>query len=267
MKIAVTGYNGNVGKELIRRGCIPLECDITKEETIKEAINKAKPDVIVHAAAMTNVDECETNSKEAFNINVKGTSNLVDCMTKNQTLINLSTNHVFSGKMFWTYSETHKPSPVNVYGFTKLASEHLVTYSVIDVFTVRSNRLFNLEMLGTDMRQMRDMLLPSMPVFIKRSFTYLPDFVDGLMYIIENKDRMPRLLHLSTNEMWSYCQFWQMIAIELGYKPTEYVKERRNELEGTSPRPHRAGFNCDLAKKSGVPIPTVIEGIRKMLRS
>jgi dTDP-4-dehydrorhamnose reductase len=266
MKIGVTGYNGNVGKELIKHGCVPLECDVTKEETIREALSKEKPDIVIHTAAISSVEECEKDGKKAFDVNVRGTSNLVECMTKKQTLIFLSTNHVFSGKKFFPYAEIHRPSPTNTYGFTKWTAEHAARFSIIHVIIVRSNRLFNKETLFDDIWRLKNGALEPTPKFIKRSFTFLPDFVECLLYVAEHKETMPGLLHVSTNETWSYYQFWQLIAMELGLEPQEYVKARTHEIEGMPPRPYRAGFDVGLAKKNGIPIPTVLEGVKKMLR-
>jgi dTDP-4-dehydrorhamnose reductase len=112
-KIAVTGHKGQIGRELIKRGYEPLDCDITNLDQVNESIHRVNPDVIIHCAAMTDVEWCETHEKRAFAVNVNGTNNLLYDFTG--TLIYLSTVHVFNGQKYWDYSEKSRPDPVNVY--------------------------------------------------------------------------------------------------------------------------------------------------------
>ena len=125
MKISVTGHKGQIGSELIKLGYEPLECDITDLDTVNEEIHRVKPDIIIHCAAMTGVEQCEADKEKAFAVNVRGVSNMLYDFYG--TFIYLSTVHVFNGQKYWNYSERHQPDPVNTYGFTKWAGEAVST--------------------------------------------------------------------------------------------------------------------------------------------
>ena len=95
-RIAVTGYKGRLGNELINQGCIPLDCDITRPITIKKAIGQVCPDVIIHCAAKTDVDGCEQHKDIAFKVNAEGTNNLRECFPGGK-IIYISTDYIFDG--------------------------------------------------------------------------------------------------------------------------------------------------------------------------
>ena len=85
-----------------------------------------KPDVVVHAASLTDVDKCETNKELAWKINVEGTKNIVEAAhVAGSFLIYISTDYVFSGEK-GLYKENDKPDPINYYGVTKLKAEEIV---------------------------------------------------------------------------------------------------------------------------------------------
>ena len=119
-RIGVTGANGNLGTELVRIGCVPLECDITDPDQIQDAIDRVEPDVIINAAAKTNVDACETKEgeNEAIAVNFKGIGLLREIY--DGQIIHISTSYVFNGKR-GPYKERGKFDPLQVYGFTKMA--------------------------------------------------------------------------------------------------------------------------------------------------
>ena len=134
MKIFVTGGKGMLGRTLRRVltdveivvGDLP-ECDITKVDAVREAIAAADVDAVVHCAAMTQVDLCETEWKRAFLINGTGSANVAKaCETLGKRLIAISTDYVFHGDKPTAYLETDKPDPQTVYGASKLAGERSI---------------------------------------------------------------------------------------------------------------------------------------------
>jgi dTDP-4-dehydrorhamnose reductase len=150
-KIFITGVNGLLGQKLVAQlierdtfeiiGCgkgesrIPssgfkyISLDITEEEKVKEVISQVKPQIIIHGAAMTNVDECELNKEAAYIVNVKATEYLLNAAEEIKShFIYVSTDFIFSGNE-GPLDEEAVPDPVNYYGETKLEAEKLVQAS------------------------------------------------------------------------------------------------------------------------------------------
>jgi dTDP-4-dehydrorhamnose reductase len=102
------------------------QLDITNKGDVKSLVTSFRPDIIVNAAAMTNVDVCETQRELAWKVNVVGVENLVEVARRlNSLLIQISTDYVFDGKN-GPYKETDRANPVNYYGKTKLAGENVI---------------------------------------------------------------------------------------------------------------------------------------------
>ena len=100
--------------------------DITNIQQVADNFAKIKPEIVIHAASIGNVDYCEKNPKEAEKVNVFGTQNVIRACTKhNCQLIFTSSNAVFNG-LNAPYSETDPPNPVNYYGRTKVIGERSV---------------------------------------------------------------------------------------------------------------------------------------------
>lgn len=103
------------------------QLDITDYQNVQNAIEKVKPDVVLHLAAATDVDRCEVQPDWAFKVNVLGTQNLVwTCQQKNILLVYVSTGGVFDGRKKDIHTEFDSPSPVNVYAQSKWEAEKIV---------------------------------------------------------------------------------------------------------------------------------------------
>ena len=156
-KILITGAFGQLGtslcevlsnKSILATGRVMtltekyhcMELDITNQENVKELIRNYKPDIIIHLAAMTDVDGCEKNPETAFEINVGATENLLKNF--NGKFIYVSTDYVFDGEE-GPYYEDDKVNPVSVYGRTKLYGENLVQESDLEWIILRSNIIFS----------------------------------------------------------------------------------------------------------------------------
>jgi dTDP-4-dehydrorhamnose reductase len=116
--------------------------DITKESDVRRVFNSFKPDVVIHAAAETNVDRCEVDKKHAWRVNVGGTKNIADMSNViNARMLYVSTDYVFSGEQ-GLYTERDDPNPVNHYGSTKLEGERYVTRTCRDYAIARTSVLY-----------------------------------------------------------------------------------------------------------------------------
>jgi dTDP-4-dehydrorhamnose reductase len=141
-RLLITGANGLLGNKAVvlasrNYKVIPLhhvkplhdnslEVDIANEEQVLSIFRKLRPDAVIHAAAETNVDKCETQKEHAWNVNVEGTRNVAEaCAEVSAKLIHISTDYVFDGEK-GHYEEEDKPNPISYYGLTKLEGERRV---------------------------------------------------------------------------------------------------------------------------------------------
>lgn len=148
-KILITGANGLLGQKLVEllvqqpdvqliatakgpnrqsftQGYQYLTLDITNRQNIDEVIDQTKPDVLIHTAAMTNVDQCESERDLCWEMNVKALEYLVAACERHQVhLIHLSTDFIFDGEN-GPYHEDATAKPISYYGESKLAAEHIV---------------------------------------------------------------------------------------------------------------------------------------------
>ncbi len=107
-----------------REGAVRL--DVTDRDATIRAIARLKPDVIVHTAAMTNVDYCEEHRREALAANARGTKNVADAaLMAGSKLVYVSTDYVFDGER-GEYREDDEVNPLSYYAYTKLLGEYYV---------------------------------------------------------------------------------------------------------------------------------------------
>jgi dTDP-4-dehydrorhamnose reductase len=151
LKILITGAKGQLGAELTQVlsgshevfGFGHQELDITNLEQVLHTVQTIQPDLIIHAAAYTDVDRAETEVDQAFLVNAYGTRNIVLAARVIQAkLVYISTDYVFDGSRSTPYHEFVPPSPLNVYGQSKLAGEQLVQTLLDKYFIVRTSWLF-----------------------------------------------------------------------------------------------------------------------------
>jgi dTDP-4-dehydrorhamnose reductase len=153
-KILLTGSNGLLGQKLVgllsqmpeielfatakganrlhySAGYTYLPMDITDKNQVITTIEKVAPNVVIHTAAMTNVDQCESERELCWEMNVNAVNFLIEaCKNTNAFLIHLSTDFIFDGGA-GPYDENAKPSPISYYGESKLAAEEAILASDI----------------------------------------------------------------------------------------------------------------------------------------
>jgi len=160
MRILMTGASGLLGSKLtqimVERGYevysgyhehrplhgTPIKFNVSIKNEVEKAFKISQPDVVIHAAALTNVDKCELEKELAWKINVNGTKNIAQLSKKyNSFLIYISTDYVFDG-LKGLYSEEDEPNPINYYGLTKLKGEEEVQNTLEDYCIARASVIY-----------------------------------------------------------------------------------------------------------------------------
>lgn len=148
MKILITGGKGMLGrtlqKEFAEHELIVADLpdwDITDDTGFVEKVGAARPDLIIHCAAMTKVDDCEAKRDLAFKLNEEGSRNVaLAAKMCGARLFAVSTDYVFSGeppREPWAWSETDIPRPRTVYGASKFAGEQMIQMILPEAVIVR----------------------------------------------------------------------------------------------------------------------------------
>jgi dTDP-4-dehydrorhamnose reductase len=293
--ILITGVNGLLGQQLVKsfsrrnvfifatsRGPSRLsdvpttnfqydELDVVDGPAVHDFVVRNKPSVIIHAAAMTQVDECESDKPACYNANVSSTRFLIDVAKQTGSrFILISTDFIFQGDS-GPYREDDEPSPVNYYGSTKLVAETAVRNSGLDWCIVRTVLVYGRH------RQLQrknivtwvvENLKQSTPIRVVNDQWRTPTLVDDLaeaIATIEEKN-LSGIYHVSGEDLISPYELATHIAGELQSDASLITSVTSDELNQVAKRPPKTGFIISKAKKDFDYKPTPIsEGIRKTI--
>ncbi|MCM3629394.1 dTDP-4-dehydrorhamnose reductase [Paenibacillus glycanilyticus] len=262
MKVAVTGANGQLGRELVmletggRFDIIGLgrtELDITNLEQCRSVLSRLRPDVVIHCAAYTAVDRAEAEPDEAFRINAAGSRNVaVAAREIGAKLCAVSTDYVFDGAGAVPYKEYDRTNPQTVYGQSKLAGEQAVSSLHDRYFIVRTSWVFgaygnNFVKTMLKLSSERDKLTVVADQW--GSPTYTRDLAIFLLELAETD--YYGIYHASNNGVCSWYEFAQAIMEESGCR-TQVAPCTTAEFPRPAPRPHYSVMDHSAIRSNGL---------------
>ena len=278
IKVVITGSNGLLGQSLLnlllnekenyqvfgfsrgnnRSGRTDFEyvsIDITKEKELKTELLKIHPDFIINTAAMTQVDDCETDKKECDILNI----DVVKCLKEvaeeiNSHIIHISTDFIFDGKKGY-YKEDDEPNPLSYYGLSKLKSEEVLINSTINFTILRTILVFG---------KVYDMSRSNIVLWVKQMLenkkevtivddqyrmpTYAEDLALACKLAMDKKAK--GIYHISSNQLLSIYEIAKQIAQVFELDENLIIPISTSTLNQTAPRPEKTGF--DLTKTRSV---------------
>lgn len=147
LKILITGAGGMLGSSLMKHfswhNVDRFDGDITDAEQVMRELSNKKPDIIIHAAAFTDVDGCESNPDKAYLVNTVATSYLVDyCIKQQASLVYLSSTGVYGNNKKQAYTEFDAVNPTTVHHKSKYEAEKIITSHLSKFLIIRTGWLY-----------------------------------------------------------------------------------------------------------------------------
>ncbi|GAB5535159.1 MAG: dTDP-4-dehydrorhamnose reductase [Rubricoccaceae bacterium] len=270
-RILITGANGLVGQALVRGlsawpgadvlatgrqpaspvsvfsgGYVPL--DVLDTDAVERVMQDFAPSVVVHAAAISQVEACEADKEACWALNVDATAALAAaCYRHGSRMVLLSSDFVFDGRS-GPYAEDDRPFPLNAYGRSKLAAENALRLSrLTDWAVARTTLVFDvaegdarLNLVTWLLRE----LAAGNPVRVAsdqtRTATYAPDLADGIARLIRHQ--RAGTYHLAGRESLAILNMAHTVAEVFELDPSLISPARTAELHPGAPRPLDAGL-------------------------
>lgn len=265
-KVVITGAGGLLGSHLVRMlsssnlmeiegwtsSAIVLNdnrlrmVDITNPNEVERAFYQFMPDCVIHCAAMTDVDLCESNREIARRINYDVTKNIVSlCRINNVKLIFLSTDYVFNGNN-GPYTEDAPLNPINYYGLTKAWSEQYIQEMLSDWMILRTTVLFSeITKIKSFFSWVIQMLQQGKVVNAAIDQYGNPTYVGGISSAIVNliRNDCKGIFNVAGTEWINRYEFAVKIAQVFGYRESLIHAVTSDQLFQKAPRPKYGGFN------------------------
>ncbi len=272
-KVLITGANGMLGidlKGILERSCtvVPSDvtrrrrsfftrddiilCDVTKRKSVETLVSRVKPDIVVHAAAWTDVDGCELEKENAITINSRGTRNVAyACREAGALMIYVSSDFVFDGVKSEPYTEEDGTNPLNAYGLSKLKGEEAVRSILERYYIVRTSWLFgrygrNFVDIILDKAERKEELRVVMDQF--GSPTYTMDFAEALAFIVNDASRTKDndgVYHFANKGSCSWFRYAEEILRAAGKRHIPITPITSGELKRPAVRPGMSILNTE----------------------
>lgn len=282
MRVYVTGADGMVGTALRRalrdtaatarwavRGVSIGDFDIADAAAVDASVGEFAPDVIVHAAALAIVDDCEADPRRALRVNVDGTHNVVSAARRyGSRLVYLSSDYVFDGanRPAGGYREDDVPNPLSIYGLTKLAGERMAA-TVPRHLVVRTSWLFGGPDERTDnvlalVRRIRDGKPSSLIADQYSCPTYTVDLAAALIHLLTATPALAGTVHVANTGSASWHEVGRLVAAEVGGAP-RLTPVRLADSPFLGRRPNDSTLNTDRLASLGHAMPDWADAVRR----
>lgn len=275
IKILVTGSNGLLGQKItdlllpnnayeliasskganrhpISTNYVYEEIDVTDYTDLERVISKHQPNAVIHTAAMTNVDQCETEKEACIKLNVTAVEHLIKLAEKyGFYLVHLSTDFVFDGEA-GPYKESDEPKPLSYYGQSKLDAENLLLNSDIRYSILRTIIVYG---VAADMSRSnivlwaKGALEKGNPIKVVNDQYRMPTLAEDLAKacILAIDKKAQGIYHISGKDYMSVIEMVRRIAKFFKLDDSIIEETDSSTLNQAAKRPPRTGFVLDKA--------------------
>lgn len=275
MRIAVTGAGGQVGRALQAAApefdvqIVPLtsaDLDVSDARAVLAMLPDLRPDCIIHTAAMTDTDGCETQVERAYAVNAHGAGYVAEAAQRiGCPVIAIGTNYVFDGLRDAPYDEFDMPNPCSVYARSKYAGELAAARTGAQVMLVRTSMVYAEE--GKNfLRTMLALSERGIPLKVVADQwgqpTYATDLARGLLILAQNP--ISGTYHLTNTGRASWAD-WAFTAWELAGRTVEATHVPAGEFPRLCMPPTNGVLVNRTAAALGVTLPPWEDGLRRCL--
>lgn len=275
MDIIITGANGQLGKELVRKlgrshsviGLGKKDLDITDYNQVADVITHYQPQYIIHTAAFTSVDQCEMDRKKAFEVNALGTGCVAQAADKiHARMIYISTDYVFDGKKQSPYSEDDDPNPQSIYGISKLLGERLARL-FNNATIIRTSWLFGHDGANFVKTMLKNAKKGKEIMVVNDQTgcpTYVHDLADTIIHLLDKKNG---IYHVCNSGPCTWNTFAKAILKEAGFDSDLIIPVTTKEYGSSCPRPLYSVMDQNALLKEGIkPLRHWKEALKEFLR-
>lgn len=275
LDIVITGANGQLGRELERRlgqyhtvvSLSKNDLDISEKEEVYKKITQLEPQIIIHAAAFTAVDQCETDRRKAFEVNSLGTGYISNAANMvGARVFYISSDYVFDGNKQSPYLEEDVPNPQSIYGISKWIGEQFVL-SINNGIVIRTSWLYGHE--GKNfVKTMLEQAKKNKEIRVVNdqvgSPTYVNDLAETISHLLGKKNG---IYHVSNSGSCSWYMFAKSIFEEAGFDPNLVKTITTEEFGAIAPRPHFSVLENKALLREKVQIPRLWnEALKEFIR-
>jgi dTDP-4-dehydrorhamnose reductase len=280
VQVLITGADGQLGTELVAVfgvagydvvAATRDRLDVADRDEAVGAITSLRPDLVVHAAAWTAVDDCEADPDRAWRVNTLGARHVADgCRRVAAHLCLISTDYVFDGASATPYQEWDRTGPLNVYGRSKEAAEHEVLGLAPGAAVVRTSWLAG----ATGPNFVRTMLSQAdgrgevRVVDDQRGCpTFARDLAEGLLRLVSA--RLPGLYHMTNQEPTTWWGLARATFSLAGADEGRVIPISTSELRPVRParRPANSVLDNAALRLTGFPLlPDHLDGLARLVK-
>ncbi|MEM6265362.1 MAG: SDR family oxidoreductase [Bacteroidota bacterium] len=269
--VTLMGLSRGPDRSAIKDKFTYQEADLLDFPHLRQIFDDFRPTEVIHTAAMTQVNECETQQDLCWKVNVELVDYLAQqCKRHHARFLHLSTDFVFDGND-GPYKETDATNPLSFYGKSKLASEQLLKQAGIPYAILRTVLLYGYAphtSRSNFVRWVKDSLEKQTPIRVVqdqyRTPTWVEDFALGIVScLLKNQTG---IYHLSGGEMMSISDLAYRVAAEWQLDDSLISAVTSAELNELAPRPKKTGFVIEKAQhKLGYQPHSLEQGLAKTI--
>ena len=280
-RVLVIGAKGMLGRDLmgVLRSSLPHgevvgwdieEIDIQQEEDTLLKIGELQPNIVIHIAAYTDVDGCESNKERAFAVNAEGTKHVALATLRCQAkMVYLSTDYIFDGNKKEPYLEGDSPHPLNVYGHSKLQGERYVQALVKKSMIIRTQWLYGRygrNFVTAILQQAKEKEALSIVNDQMGSPTYTLDLAKAISVLVQLDHQ--GIFHVANGDACTWYTFGRAILELSGIDKVRVIPISTEELSRRALRPSYSVLNCQkLKEETGLVLRPWFEALRDYLRT